>query len=152
MGLLPLRPRTPNLHLDIKAGRGQEGDGRWNPATTVPLPLQEVSPQERVRQDPALPRAGAGCPLQGALESILPLPRAGLLPATVCPGDLRRSESLPQPHHPQPGPQPWERPRPSANPPSPALRGPFQGCQQGPRLLLPTRAPGSAASGPGLGG
>ena len=46
---------------------------------------------------PHLLRAGGGgrCPLQGALGSVLPQPRTGLLPATASSGDLRRPEPPP---------------------------------------------------------
>lgn len=88
---------------------------------------------------------------------MLPQPRTGLLPATTSSEDLRRPDwqvhspgsAAGHTHHPQSGPQTWERPRPAANPPSGALRGPFQGCHRGPRLLLSTRAPrSSVAQGP----
>lgn len=60
----------------------------------VPLPLRGASPQERVRQDLISCGlvCGGRCPLQGALGSVLPQPRTGLLPATASSEDPRRPD------------------------------------------------------------
>ena len=94
--------------------------------------------RSRAHWGPCSPSPGLGCSP--------PLPALGTCGA---PSPLPWQCHRPQTHHPRSGPQTWDRPRPAANPPSRALRGPIQGCHRGPRLLLSTRAPrSSAAQGP----